>query len=68
MMTHIASTIQCSGMPRMCCQISTDSPKDVPSDSATVPTMTAAATTLLVRISMMMKIRHSEASPAINRS
>ena len=68
MMTDIASTIQCSGWPRMCCQISTDSPNEVPSDNATVPTMTAAATTLRVRISMMMKIRHSEANPAISRS
>ena len=55
-------------MPRMCCQISTDSPNDVPSDSSTVPTMTAAATTARVIISMMMKIRQSEAIPAISRS
>ena len=32
-MTDIASTIQCSSMPMMCCQISTDSPNDAPSDS-----------------------------------
>ena len=67
-MIDIASTIQCNGIPRMCCQINTDRPNDVPSDSATVPTMIAAATTLRVRISMMMKIRHSEDSPAIIRS
>ena len=29
----------------MYCQISTDRPNDVPSDSSTVPTITAAATT-----------------------
>ncbi len=55
-------------MPRMYCQISTDRPNDVPSDSSTVPTITAAATTLRVMISMMMKIRHSDAIPAISRS
>ena len=64
----MASTIQCRGMPKMCCQINTDRPKDVPRDRATVPTMTAAATTLRVRISMMMKIRHSDANPAISKS
>ena len=52
----------------MYCQISTDSPNDVPSDNSTVPTMTAAATTARVINSMMMKIRHSEAIPAISRS
>ena len=52
----------------MCCQISTDSPNEAPSDITTVPTMTAAATTLRVMISMMMKIRPSAAIPAIIRS
>ena len=52
----------------MCCQNSTDSPKEAPSESATVPTMTAAATSARVRISMMMKMRHSEEIPAITRS
>nr|CRL53519.1 hypothetical protein CPGR_00798 [Mycolicibacterium fortuitum subsp. fortuitum DSM 46621 = ATCC 6841 = JCM 6387] len=64
----MASTIQCSSSPMRCCQISTDRPNEAPSDSTTVPTMTAAATTLRVRISMMMKIRQSDAIPAINRS
>ncbi|CDO09044.1 hypothetical protein BN977_03864 [Mycolicibacterium cosmeticum] len=68
MITDIASTSQCSGWPMMCCQISTDKPNDVPSESNTVPTITAAATTARVMISMMMKIRHSEAMPAIIRS
>ena len=48
--------------------MSTESPNDAPSESSTVPTMTADATTLRVMISMMMKIRHSEAIPAISRS
>ena len=48
--------------------MSTESPKDAPRESTTVPTITADATTLRVMISMMMKIRHSEAIPAINRS
>ena len=52
----------------MCCQSSTDSPNEAPSDNTTVPTITAAATTLRVMISMMMKIRHSAATPAISRS
>nr|CRL53988.1 hypothetical protein CPGR_01273 [Mycolicibacterium fortuitum subsp. fortuitum DSM 46621 = ATCC 6841 = JCM 6387] len=67
-MTAIAITIQCSSSPTRCCQISTDRPNEAPSDSTTVPTITAAATTLRVRISMMMKIRHSAAIPAIMRS
>ena len=68
MITDIASTIQCRGCPMMCCQMSTDRPNEVPSDSATVPTITAAAMTLRVSTSMMMKIRHSAPTPAINRS
>jgi len=67
-MTDIAMIIQCRCMPRMYCQISTERPNDVPSDSSTVPTITAAATTARVSNSMMMKIRHSEAIPAISRS
>ena len=68
MMTAIASTIQCSSTPRMCCQISTDSPNDAPSESSTVPTITAEATTLRVMINMMAKISASAAIPAIIRS
>ena len=52
----------------MCCQNRTDSPKDAPSDSTTVPTMTPAATTLRVMSSMMMKISVGAATPAIIRS
>ena len=67
-MTDIASTIQCSSIPIRCCQINTDSPNDAPSESNTVPTITADATTLRVMISMMMNIRQSEAIPAISKS
>ncbi len=52
----------------MSCQISTESPKEAPNDSATVPTMTNAATRLRVMIIMMSKIRLSAAIPAIMRS
>ena len=52
----------------MCCQISTESPNDAPSDNTTVPTITTAAIRLLVNSTMIMKIRHSEAIPAINMS
>ena len=48
--------------------MSTESPKDAPSDSSTVPTMTADATTLRVMISMMAKINASAAIPAIIKS
>ncbi len=48
--------------------MSTDSPNEAPSDSTTVPTMTADATTLRVMINMMMKISASAAMPAIIRS
>ena len=48
--------------------MNTDSPNDVPSDNNTVPTMTAEAITALVNNSMMMKIKQSEAIPAIRRS
>ena len=52
----------------MCCHTSTDSPNDAPSDSATVPTMTRAATRLRVTNTMMSRIRLSAAMPAIIRS
>src|SRR6476620_7047396 len=68
MITDIAMIIQCSWMPRMCCQISTDKPNDVPRDNNTVLTMTAEAITARVSTSMMMKIKQSEAIPAIRRS
>ena len=68
MMTDITSTIQCSGWPSRSCQISTDSPNDVPSESSTVPTITAAATTLRVMINMITKIRPSAEIPAISKS
>ena len=47
-MTASANTTQYSWIPRMSCQIKTESPKDAPSDSATVPTITSAATKLRV--------------------
>ena len=62
------STIQWICMPRRYCQTSTDSPKDAPSESNTVPTITKAAIKLRVMISMMMKIRQTAATPAIKRS
>ena len=68
MITDIGSTIQCNLMPRIYCQISTDSPNDAPNESATVPTMTSAATKLRVMMSMMMRIRQSAPTPAIKRS
>ena len=52
----------------MCCHTRTDRPNDAPSDSTTVPTMTAAATRLRVMSNMMMKISDSAAMPAISRS
>ena len=52
----------------MCCQISTDIPNDAPRESTTVPTITNAATRLLVISSMMRKIRQIDAIPAISRS
>ena len=55
-------------MCKMCCQSSTDSPKEEASETVTVPTMTAAATRLRVRPSMTMKIRHIDAVTAISRS
>ena len=52
----------------MSCQTSTDRPNEAPNDSATVPTMTSAATRLRVMINMMSKIRLSAAIAAIIRS
>ncbi|SHW51215.1 Uncharacterised protein [Mycobacteroides abscessus subsp. abscessus] len=68
MITDIASTIQCRLTPRMYCHSSTDKPKDAPSESATVPTITRAAMKLRVVMSMMMNTRQIAAIPAINRS
>ncbi len=68
MMTDITITSQCSGTPIMYCHINTDSPNDAPNESATVPTMTNAATRLLVTIGMMTKKMHSEEMPAIKKS
>ncbi len=65
-MTASASTIQYNRIPTMSCQISTESPKDAPNDSATVPTMTNAATTLRVMNIMISKIGVSAAIPAIH--
>ena len=67
-MTASASTIQYSWIPRMYCHTRTDSPNDAPSDSATVPTMTSAATRLRVMNTMMSRMRLSAASAAIIRS
>ena len=52
----------------MYCQTSTDSPNDAPSDSATVPTITNAATTLRVMNIMMSRIRLSAAIATMIRS
>ena len=55
-------------MPRRYCQTSTESPKDAPRETNTVPTITKAATKLRVMISMMIRIKQSDATPAIKRS
>ena len=55
-------------MPKMYCHTSTDNPNDAPSDSATVPTMTSAATRLRVMKTMISRMRLSAASAAIIRS
>ena len=68
MITAIGNTIQCSGIPMMCCQISTDRPSADASETTTVPTITAAATTLRVINNMMMKIKAIEAIPAMIKS
>ncbi|SKU94152.1 Uncharacterised protein [Mycobacteroides abscessus subsp. abscessus] len=68
MITDSGTTNQCRSIPKRSCQIRTETPTDAPSDTATVPTMTRAATTLPVTRSMMMKIRQSEAIPARMRS
>jgi len=64
----MASTIQCSSRPTRRCQISTDSPNEAPREITTVATITAAATTERVMISMMMKISASAEIPATIRS
>ncbi len=64
----IGSTSQFSGMCSRCCQTSTEMPKEEPSDTATVPTMTTAAIRLRVMPSMTMKIRATDAAIAIIRS
>ena len=63
-----ANTIQYNSMPRMSCQISTESPNEAPNDSATVPTMTNAATMLRVMNTITSRISPSAAIPAIIRS
>ena len=63
-----ANTIQNRWIPKMSCQINTDSPNEAPNDSATVPTMTNAATMLRVMNIMTSRIRLSAAIPAIIRS
>ena len=50
MITDIGSTIQNNFMPNRYCQSSTDTPNDAPNESATVPTITSAATKLRVMI------------------
>ncbi|CFE40571.1 Uncharacterised protein [Mycobacterium tuberculosis] len=52
----------------MSCQTNTESPKEAPMESTTVPTITTAATTLRVMIIMMIKIKLIAATPAISRS
>ena len=64
----MASTTQYNWMPKMYCHTNTDNPKDAPKDSTTVPTMTSAATRLLVMKIMISRIRLSADSPAIIRS
>ncbi|SKX45591.1 Uncharacterised protein [Mycobacteroides abscessus subsp. massiliense] len=59
---------QLSGMPRKCCQTNTDRPNAPEYENATVPTMTSAATTLLVISSITRKIRANAAIAAIRRS
>jgi hypothetical protein len=51
-----------------CCQSRTDNPKDAPSESSTVPTITRAAMTARVMSSMTVKITQREATVAIIRS
>ena len=55
-------------MPKMYCHTNTDSPNEAPNDSATVPTMTSAATRLRVMNIMISRIRLSAAMPAMIRS
>ena len=67
-MTAKASTTQYNSMPSMYCHSSTESPNEAPNDTATVPTITIAATRLRVMIIMINKIRLSEAIATISRS
>ena len=67
-MTASANTIQYRSMPSSFSHTRTDRPNEAPSDSATVPTMTRAATRLRVMNIMMSRIRLSAAIPAISRS
>ena len=55
-------------MPSRYCHTNTDRPNEAPNDSATVPTMTSAATMLRVMNIMISRIRLSEAMPAMIRS
>ena len=52
----------------MSCHSSTDSPNEAPSESATVPTMTSAATRLRVTNTMISRMRLSAEIAAIIRS
>ncbi len=67
-MTASGKMTQYNGMPKMYCHTTTDIPNDAASDSATVPTITSAATRLRVRNIMMSRMRPSEANAAISRS
>ena len=67
-MTARARTTQYNSMPSRYCHTSTESPNEAPNDSATVPTITIAATRLRVISIMINKIRLSEAMATISRS
>ena len=67
-MTASGTMTQYSWMPKMYCHTRIDRPNDAPSDSATVPTMTSAATRLLVMKTMISRIRLIPDSAAIIRS
>ena len=67
-MTASGRITQYSWMPKMYCHTSTDRPNEAPNDSATVPTMTSAATMLRVMNIMISRIRLSAAMAAMIRS
>ena len=67
-MTDNGRITQYSGMPNRYCHTRTDMPNEAPSDSATVPTMTSAATRLRVMNIIISRIRLSAAIPAMIRS